>query len=135
MCKNSQTATHTHTHAHTHTRTRTHTHARTQTNRHRHTDTQTQTHRHSDTQTHRHIDTRTRTHTHTICNLQQKKNKATGPDGIKAEVLHHLVGELSPFLCRLLNECLLQGRIPSGFKEANMVVLSKGDDKDNIKEI
>ena len=62
--------------------------------------------------------------------LHQKKKKAAGPDGIKAEVLHHLVGELSPFLCQLMNECLLQGRIPRAFKDANMVVLSKGDDKD-----
>ena len=62
--------------------------------------------------------------------LQQKKHKAAGPDGLKAEVLHHLVGELSPFLCKLFNECLLQGRIPNCFKVANIVVLSKGDNKD-----
>ena len=62
--------------------------------------------------------------------MKQKINKAAGPDGLKAEVLHHLVGELSPFLCKLFNECLLQGRIPNRFKFANIVVLSKGEDKD-----
>ena len=61
--------------------------------------------------------------------LLQKKKKAPGPDGIKSEVLHCLVSEISPYLCDLFNECLTQGRIPDCFKEANMVVLSKGEDK------
>ena len=61
--------------------------------------------------------------------LLQKKKKAPGPDGIKSEVLHCLVSEISPYLTDLFNECLAQGRIPDCFKEANMVVLSKGEDK------
>ena len=62
--------------------------------------------------------------------LKQKKNKAAGQHGLKAEVVHHLVGEHSPFLCKLFNECRLQGRIPNSFKIVNMVVLSMGEDKD-----
>ena len=62
--------------------------------------------------------------------VAQKKNKAAGPDGINAEVLHHLVKMVSPYLRDLFNTCLLQGRIPRCLKEANMVILSKGEDKD-----
>ena len=62
--------------------------------------------------------------------LQQKPKKAAGPDRIKSEVLHHLVVPISPFLLGLFNECLIQGRIPSCFKEADVVILSKGEDRD-----
>ena len=61
--------------------------------------------------------------------LKLKKKKAPGPDAIKSEVLHNLAAEVSPYLRDLFNECLVQGRIPECFKEANMVVLSKGEDK------
>ena len=63
-----------------------------------------------------------------IC--RQKTKKAPGPDGIRPEILQHLVTEISPYLRDLFNECLAQGRIPICFKEANMVVISKGEDKD-----
>ena len=61
---------------------------------------------------------------------EQKPKKAAGPDTIKSEVLHHLVMELAPFMTKLYNECLVQGRIPKCFKEANVVILSKGEDRD-----
>lgn len=61
---------------------------------------------------------------------EQKPKKAAGPDKIKAEVLHQLSLQIAPFLTGLYNECLLQGRIPSCFKEASVVVLSKGEGRD-----
>ena len=59
-----------------------------------------------------------------------KKGKAPGPDAIKAEVLHNLAPKITSYLCTLLNECLIQGRVPSCWKTANLVILKKGADKD-----
>lgn len=61
-----------------------------------------------------------------------KKNKAPGPDGIKSEVLQHLAGIISPFLSQLFNECLRQKRIPSIWKQSELVILKKGEDKDPL---
>lgn len=61
-----------------------------------------------------------------------KKGKAPGPDGISAEVLQAVCPQIAQPLCRLLNECLMQGRIPSIWKNANVTILSKGEDKDPL---
>nr|CAD7256877.1 unnamed protein product [Timema shepardi] len=60
------------------------------------------------------------------------KKKAPGPDGIKVEVLEKTADLIAPFLAGLLNECLAQGRIPNIWKQSEVIVLSKGEDKNPL---
>ena len=58
-----------------------------------------------------------------------KTKKAPGPDGIKGEIYKNSMEIWTPYLTRLYNECLRQGKFPKPWKIANLVVLLKGDDK------
>ena len=61
-----------------------------------------------------------------------KKHKAPGPDNIPAEVLQELSTELTPYLCNLYNECLIQGKFPNCWKESNIIVIKKGANRDPL---
>ncbi|KAG5867381.1 hypothetical protein JTB14_008497 [Gonioctena quinquepunctata] len=67
------------------------------------------------------------------CMCTMKKKKAPGPDNITTEVLLALREKLIPALCVLYNECLRIGIIPKVFKQAEVVIISKGKDKDPSK--
>lgn len=58
-----------------------------------------------------------------------KANKAPGPDGIKNEIYKSLAEFWAPYLAKLYNECLRQGRYPEIWKKANLIILYKGQDK------
>lgn len=62
-----------------------------------------------------------------------KKKKAPGPDGICGEVVQALQDQLAPTLCSLYNDCLTQGKVPNIWKQANVVIIKKGEDKDPTK--
>ena len=65
--------------------------------------------------------------------LRMKRGKAPGPDGISIEVLQAVCPQIAPTLCRLFNDCLIEGRIPNVWKNADVTILSKGDDKDPLQ--
>ncbi|KAG5869291.1 hypothetical protein JTB14_028630 [Gonioctena quinquepunctata] len=67
------------------------------------------------------------------CLCTMKKKKAPGPDNITTEVLLALKEKLIPALCVLYNECLRRGIIPKVFKQSEIVIISKGEDKDPSK--
>ncbi|MCG8049110.1 MAG: reverse transcriptase domain-containing protein [Candidatus Thiodiazotropha endolucinida] len=54
--------------------------------------------------------------------------KATGPDGLSNRILSALANELSGPVCSLFNESLLQGIVPSCFKETHVCPIFKGSD-------
>lgn len=59
-----------------------------------------------------------------------KPRKATGPDGIPNEFLMALTRDLTPHLCDIANACLAQGRFPTCWKEARLVIIKKDKDGD-----
>nr|CAD7397398.1 unnamed protein product [Timema poppensis] len=59
-----------------------------------------------------------------------KRKKAPGSDGIRVEVLQHASDQIAPFLTNLMNECMSWGLVPSVWKKSEVVILSKGEDKD-----
>jgi len=61
-----------------------------------------------------------------------KSDKAPGPDGIKNEISNSLQDFWTPYLTKLYNECLSQGRFPTVWKKANLIILHKGEDKPEI---
>lgn len=62
--------------------------------------------------------------------LALKKNKAPGPDGLKAEILQNMADEITPELTRVYNECLRSGKFPNIWKQAEVVIIYKGGEKD-----
>lgn len=62
--------------------------------------------------------------------LALKKKKAPGPDSIKAEILQAIVSEITPDLTKVYNKCLRSGKFPNIWKQAEVVIIYKGDDKD-----
>lgn len=62
--------------------------------------------------------------------LGLRRRKATGQDGIAAECLQATRMQIGPYLTKLFNECLVQGRVPRCWKTAEVVILYKGDGKD-----
>lgn len=61
-----------------------------------------------------------------------KKQKAPGPDGIKSEILHNICQQISPFAAELMSECLRQGKFPNIWKQSEIIILHKGEDKDPL---
>lgn len=61
---------------------------------------------------------------------RMKKNKAPGPDGIKAEILQALSEQITPKLTDLFNVCLKKGKFPNIWKRADVIIIKKGEDKD-----
>lgn len=59
-----------------------------------------------------------------------KKNKSPGPDAIKAEILQAIAEEITPDLTRVYNECLRSGKFPNIWKQAEVVIVYKGEEKD-----
>ena len=57
---------------------------------------------------------------------QLKKNKAPGPDGVRAELIKHLNYVNEQALLDLLNECLRTERVPAEWKRAHIVTIFKG---------
>ena len=57
---------------------------------------------------------------------QLKKNKAPGPDGVRAELIKHLNYVNEQALLDLLNECLRRERVPAEWKRAHIVTIFKG---------
>lgn len=62
--------------------------------------------------------------------MNLKKNKAPGPDGIKAEIIQKAKDEVIPTLTDLYNICLKKGKFPNLWKRADVVIIKKGEDKD-----
>lgn len=56
-------------------------------------------------------------------------HKATGPDGIPAQVRKELAHELTPVMSLFFQASVNQGRIPDEWKEANVVPIFKKGDK------
>ncbi|CAB3978469.1 Hypothetical predicted protein [Paramuricea clavata] len=54
--------------------------------------------------------------------------KATGPDGISATLLRECATELAPSLTELFTMLLAHGKVPSEWKQANVVPVPKKDD-------
>ena len=61
-----------------------------------------------------------------------KNNKAPGPDRIKSEIIQKLQNNLLTPLTQLFNECLKQQKFPDIWKESNLLILKKGDDKESV---
>jgi hypothetical protein len=61
-----------------------------------------------------------------LCNLSTVK--ATGPDGISARLLKECADVLAPSLAVLLNTSLTLGKIPSEWKQANIVPIPKNNE-------
>lgn len=59
-----------------------------------------------------------------------KKRKAPGPDNIHVEILQALHEQVVPTLVALYNECVRQRKFPNNFKQADVIIISKGEDKD-----
>ena len=62
-----------------------------------------------------------------------KPKKAPGPDGIPAEILKGIAGQLATPLSELFTECLAQGRFPNTWKQGNITILHKGKGKCETK--
>lgn len=62
--------------------------------------------------------------------MSLKKKKAPEPDGIHAEVLQTLEESLTQLLCSLCNECLARCRVPYIWKQSDVVIIRKWEDKD-----
>jgi len=58
-----------------------------------------------------------------------KSHKSPGPDQIRNEIYKAIPGYWSPYMSRLFNECLKQGKFPKEWKTANLIVLLKEEDK------
>lgn len=61
---------------------------------------------------------------------EMKRKKAPGPDNIHVEILQALSEQIIPVLTSLYNECLRQRRFPNNFKQAEVIIIHKGEDKD-----
>jgi hypothetical protein len=55
--------------------------------------------------------------------------KAPGPDGINAKFLRNTVSTISPVLCRIFNDSIACGRLPRGWKLANITPVFKSGDR------
>ena len=55
-------------------------------------------------------------------------NKAGGPDGIPGIILKELGNEIAPSLCKLFNQSLSLGVVPTKWKFANVMPVYKKDD-------
>ena len=64
--------------------------------------------------------------------LSLDPNKATGPDKIPAKLLKVCAPHIYSSLCALFNKCLLLGKMPSSWKESNIVPILKGG---TVKEV
>ncbi|KAF2893478.1 hypothetical protein ILUMI_12696 [Ignelater luminosus] len=62
-----------------------------------------------------------------------KRKKDPGPDSIPADVIQQLNNEITPLLLSHNNNCLRQTRFPTIWKQADVVSIRKGDDKDPKK--
>ncbi|KAK9701516.1 Reverse transcriptase (RNA-dependent DNA polymerase) [Popillia japonica] len=60
-----------------------------------------------------------------------KVKKAPGPDNIPSEVIQQLTPVILPPLTNLLDQCLQQGRFPNVWKQADVVIIKKGKDRDS----
>lgn len=61
-----------------------------------------------------------------------KPRKAPGPDNIPSEVLKQIQPQILLHLANLYNECLRQGRVPTIWKRADVVIIKKGEDRENL---
>ena len=59
-------------------------------------------------------------------------SKATGPDGISPKLLYEAGAGIVPSLTRLINLSLVSGKVPSSWKEANVIPLHKKGDKSSL---
>ena len=58
--------------------------------------------------------------------------KAMGPDELSPRILKECADVLCPSLCVIFNRSLSSDSVPSGFKEANIVSIHKGGDKEFV---
>ena len=58
--------------------------------------------------------------------------KGMVPDELSPRILKECADVLSPSLCDIFNKSLSSGSVPSGFKEANIVPIHKGGDKELV---
>lgn len=58
-----------------------------------------------------------------------KNKKAPSPDGIKSKIYKKIKQIWTPYQTRLLTECLKRGRFPKRWKEANLIVFLKSQEK------
>jgi hypothetical protein len=59
--------------------------------------------------------------------------KASGPDGIPGKLLRECALEISPALTAIFNASLLQGKVPSAWKRANVTPVFKKGDKSCVE--
>ena len=62
-----------------------------------------------------------------------KNNKAPGPDDIVIEYIKMGCSKLLGYLEKLFNDCLDKGEIPQAWKNADVIILHKKGDKEDIK--
>lgn len=61
-----------------------------------------------------------------------KNGKCPGIDRIEAETVKGIFVDLGPIFVKLFNGCLNHGVFPSQWKIANLITISKGEDKDEL---
>ena len=57
-----------------------------------------------------------------------KIKMACGADGMSSTMLRNTASSISPFLCKLFNNSLSTGHVPSDWKVSNIVPIPKGAD-------
>ena len=62
-----------------------------------------------------------------------KTNKATGPDGVSAKLLHEAAPAIAKPLSRLINLSLKEGRVPQTWKLANVVPIHKKNERSKFE--
>ena len=60
-------------------------------------------------------------------------NKATGPDGILGNLLKICANEIADILTLLFQSSLVQGCLPSGWKQAHIVPVFETDDRGSVE--
>lgn len=66
-----------------------------------------------------------------ICTL---KNSSPGYDNVKPQVIKKLIGEISPYICHLVNQIFITGVFPENLKLAIVVPINKSGDKLNYDD-
>ena len=64
---------------------------------------------------------------------EMKKNKAPGPDDLDINVIKEAGEPLAKELTKLYNFCLQQKRIPDVWKESELIIIHKKEDKRDMK--
>ena len=59
-------------------------------------------------------------------------NKSTGHDGLSPRLIKIAGAAIVPSLTKLFNTCLVNKRVPSDWKKANVIPLHKKDDRDAL---